>query len=324
MTNAKTLIKTLDAATSVELPEIGSWKRSAHRFSEQQQHAVSAALLAGRPLLVRGEPGLGKSQLARALATIWRWRLITATIHSRTEVDDLLYSIDYVGRLADANRRQSGELELDSLSGYVNPGPVWKALDPKKVDNQNEDWPSDDFNSGVERTDSTGCVLLIDEIDKAHPDVPNALLEVLGNGEFSVPQTGEVAKQIPGHHLFIVVTANEDRPLSDAFLRRCAVVKLDLGDSEIDSLVGIARAHRQHGRLSARIDDDVARTTAEHVVRYRSGLPAGHYKPGASEYLDLLRVIDGMEESQHQELETMLGTLSAFLLNKTSIGAPIG
>ncbi|OED39392.1 hypothetical protein AB833_15810 [Chromatiales bacterium (ex Bugula neritina AB1)] len=295
---------------SIKLPPIGSWQHdSAHSFDDDQRHAISAAWYADRPLLVRGEPGLGKSQIARAIAASWQWRLVTTVIHGRTEVDDLLYTIDYVERLADANASVKGKIEVKDLADYVKHGPVWQALDG---DSQSG-WPEGGYGKKRKVQGEPGCILLLDEIDKAQSDVPNALLEVLNSKSFTVPQTGQVVSA--GAPLFIVVTANDQRTLPAAFMRRCAVLDLDLGSDEAERFRQIAQAHSDAELLQG-IDADTIDEVAKCVAQYRKKVPEGYYQPGTSEMLDILHVIDRSDKLPDADLEKCLTILSKFLLKK--------
>ena len=151
-----------------------------HLWKNAEINAITLALAAGRPLLVRGEPGTGKSQLARAAASALGWALHTATLHVRSEPQDLLYQFDAVRRLADAQANN-----LKDENRYWQPQALWKALD----------WDSaHDYGAlllarenGNKPPAPTGHVVLIDEIDKAPSDVPNGLLEVLGARCFEIP-----------------------------------------------------------------------------------------------------------------------------------------
>lgn len=313
--------KLILADSRVPLPAIGSWRSSAHRFSAQQVQAIEAAQLSGRPLLVRGEPGLGKSQIARAVAAVWEWRLVTAVINARTEVDDLLYRIDHVSRLSDANRivvqhdaTQSADAKQDlSLHRYLQKGPVWQALQAHEGQSF-EDRPK----PGPGHYDcEDACVLLIDEIDKAHPDIPNALLEVLNAGAFQVPATGEVVSGDP-EKLFVVITANEERSLPAAFLRRCAVLHLQLSDDPTQQLQEFAEAHKEAG-LFTYVDASIFASAATVLHDHRKKSNPGEYRPGTSEYLDLLRVIDKKLANgtmNEADVDAVLDQMSEYLINK--------
>ena len=305
-------MKPLKADTNIALPSIGTWRASAHRFEPTHVAAIEAATLSGRPLLVRGEPGLGKSQIARAIAAIHEWRLVTIVVNARTEVDDLLYSIDHVARLSDANVKQSEESL--ALQNYLRKGPIWRAMELGEKDFNAR--PNNAEDKGYYEPQE-GCVLLVDEIDKAHSDIPNALLEVLDQGSFQVSETGELVKG-ERDRVFVVITANEERALPAAFLRRCAVLTLGLGDNPVQRLMEISAAHKEYGLLN-KVDDEMQQSAAELVRHYREGVPSSEYKPGSSEYLDLLRVIDRQLEQgdiSSNQVANKLEEMSTFLIKK--------
>lgn len=325
----------VDKSMTVKLPVIGSWSRpSVHCFDSTQLDAIEAAELSGRPLLVRGEPGLGKSQIARAVAAKKEWRLVTAVINARTEVEDLLCRIDHVRRLGDAHRMvqastsspasgagssESGFNEqADSvpLSSYLIEGAIWHAL---------KDIPESAFQDRPEQgvghyNCKQGCVLLIDEIDKAHPDIPNALLEVLDAGSFQVPATKEVVKG-DLNKLFVVITANDERGLPSAFLRRCVVLDLVLPSDPREKLTEYANAHKNAG-LIKHVSEQVFAEAASVVYKYRDTLSPGDYRPGTSEYLDLLRVIDRKIEEGSigpEEISATIERMSHYLIRKSMV-----
>lgn len=314
--NATDWIRKIKRRLTLSLPAIGSWRPSAHRFNPDHLNALAAAIYTGRPLLVRGEPGLGKSQIARAVAAALQWRLVTATINSRTEVDDLLFHVDHVARLSDANVTHNA---VKDLSQYVRKSAVWHAMEEEpKVEGQNKTprigVPLEDDVDAYRVDAQAGAVLLIDEIDKAHSDVPNALLEVLDAGSFTVPQTGQVVKSQNG--LFIVITANDQRELPAAFLRRCAVLNLFLEDEPEAELVEIAQAHKQSGQF-LHVSEIHMLSVAQFVAKVRKDVPNGEYKPGTSEYLDLLRVLDQQPDLTQEEVEDCIDKMGQFLVQKT-------
>lgn len=299
---------------TLPLPAIGSWPASAHQLDTNQLHAIKAAELAERPLLIRGEPGLGKSQIARAVAAAMQWRLVTTVVNARTEIDDLLYSFDYIERLSEGNRG----MEVGTLSRYIRKGPVWRALSNDKTDYSDRDSPKNENDAGY-YTPANGCVLLIDEIDKAHPDIPNALLEVLNAGSFDVPATDQIVGDGSTGNRFIVITSNRERTLPAAFLRRCATLHLELGSEPEKRLQAISTAHRDSGLLPE-IDDAICEEAARLIVNYRDELSGDEYRPGTSEYLDLLRAIS--KDLQHGELKTdqvseRLESMSHYLVKKS-------
>ncbi len=211
----------------------GTLPASVHVFDDDTIEATNAALAAGRPLLVRGEPGTGKSQLARAVATALDRALLSFTADARTEARDLMFTIDTVSRLAEAQilGHLPHDANLDvrqqlSEGRFTSPGPLWWLFD----------WPSAERQAALGGgarpwtpegwTPPRGAVLLLDEIDKADPAVPNGLLEALGQGQFQIPGGTMVSATDSACAPLVVVTTNEERALPDAFVRRCLVLQL--------------------------------------------------------------------------------------------------
>ena len=271
---------------SLRLPPSGSWPRSWHRLDERSAHALIAALKANRPLLVRGEPGVGKSQLARAAAAALGRRFIATVIQPHSEYQELLWIFDHTQRLADA--QLAGAMKdrclVQDTDKYIGPGPLWYALDWQDAEGmacqQNYRPPAE-----PEAPDplEAGVVLLIDEIDKADISVANGLLEVLGNGRFEVPPLSRTIKA-PGIKPLVVLTSNDTRQLPSALVRRCVVLDLELPkerDAFIEHLIGIGRTHHESAA------DDVMCEAAEQIWDDRERcreLP----KTGQAEFLDLL------------------------------------
>ena len=273
-------------------------------LDDQLRMAVDVALATGRPLLLRGEPGSGKSSLAAFIARNLGWRYYEHVVSSRTTAQDLLWSFDSMRRLADASapRRDGQSAELDDAE-YLEPGVMWWALDRKsalmrgrptvpgspEADGAAEPFPG--LNAGRNKEHS---VVLIDEIDKADPDVPNGLLVPLGSTEFLVtPIRFLVRQQLSGddqpHHL-IVITTNEERELPPAFLRRCIVHTLLVPDRE--TLLAIARRHLTLG--GSELTDQNTKLLGQLADKFFSlrteAQRRGERPPSTAEYLDAVRV----------------------------------
>jgi MoxR-like ATPase len=222
--------------------------------------AVNVALATGRPLLIAGDPGTGKSSLARAVADKLGWRFYGKTISSRTQARDLLWTFEAIHRLSDAQ----SERRVRPPSAYIEPGVLWWAFDPDLA--RRRGLPSDQF-AQLNATVTTGrpevaaasmqtpnptaprAVVLLDEIDKADPDVPNDLLEPLGSLRFRVIEgdldVGVAAVQAP----LVFITTNGERELPKAFLRRCVAITLQPPDPA--RLLEIAAAHFPRHRPDA-------------------------------------------------------------------------
>jgi hypothetical protein len=304
-----------------------------HLFDSASRNAILAALGAGRPLLLRGEPGVGKSQLAEAAASVLNRLLLTVVVDSRTESRDLLYQIDTLRRLAEA--QLCGALPATtaedfkktrqrvSLRRFIAPGPLWWAFDWTSAAAQARRAGITGRYSEEQWENAEGAVLLIDEIDKAEADVPNGLLEALGAGRFSVADRPEPIRQSSVPPL-VVITTNEERSLPQAFVRRCVVLTLQL-PGEFDEkgrnpqlqqwLVDRGVAH-----FGQQLHVDVLKAAAEQLVEDRFRAIDGHWqiKPGQAEYLDLLRAVAELDPglqnkaSQLQRLEA----IREFILRK--------
>ncbi len=300
-----------------------------HVFDRDSIIAVNAALAARRPLLVRGEPGCGKSQLARAVASLMNWAFVSHTVDAQTEPRDLFWTMDTVARLADAqlvghqaqldgNDDKDGKNVGDLLDErrYVRPGPLWWAFNGSsaialeedlKIQMAKPDHPLGDWSN--EET-KTRCVVLLDEIDKADPSVPNGLLEALGSGHFDAPGTKDGVVMDPDYPPLVIITTNEERVLPDAFLRRCLVLRIELPDDLVPFLVDRGQAHFQSCQKS------VLQRAAELVASERTAVrKRGLNPPGQAEFIDLVRVVFEQRKNAPQRLE-LLEEVAAFTLDK--------
>jgi MoxR-like ATPase len=312
----------------IRLPQAGAWPESVHVFDEADTYAIRAALAAQRPLLVRGEPGTGKSQLARAAAHVLGRVFVSEVVHARTESQDLQWQFDAVGRLGEAQALGAAGLASDAerqarldFTRFLSPGPLWWVLDWRSAEAQHaqgrrqmrQPVPPDGWGP------TKGSVLLIDEIDKAEADLPNGLLETLGNGAFNVPyldQAVGLAEDAPPP--LVVITTNEERELPAAFVRRCLVHHLALPEDDEALIEWLVRRGGHH--FGKRCTEPVRREAARQLVQdrreaVRQGLP----RPGQAEYLDILRALSSMA-SDPKEQTRLLGKIKDFALKKASRG----
>jgi len=216
--------------------------------------AVNAAIVLERPLLVKGEPGTGKTVLAEEIAKAVRAPLLTWHIKSTTKAQQGLYEYDAVSRLRDS---QLGDQRVSDIRNYIRRGKLWEA-----------------FESPARP------VLLIDEIDKADIEFPNDLLLELDRMEFHVYETGETvrARQRP----IVVITSNNEKELPDAFLRRCFFHYIRFPDT--DTMARIVDVH--YPGIKRRLVEEALRLFFE--VREVPGLKK---KPSTSELLDWLKLL---------------------------------
>jgi len=177
---------------------------STYVATESLKQAVNAAVTLERPLLIKGEPGTGKTLLAEELAASLDTRLITWHIKSSTKAAQGLYEYDAVSRLRDS---QLGVEGVEDVGNYIRPGKLWEAFTADKR-----------------------VVLLIDEVDKADIEFPNDLLQELDRMAFHVYETGETITAT--HRPIIVITSNNEKELPDAFLRRCFFHYIEFPDRE--------------------------------------------------------------------------------------------
>ncbi|MBC9247026.1 MoxR family ATPase [Paracoccus sp. 11-3] len=216
--------------------------------------AVNAAVTLERPLLVKGEPGTGKTELARQVAESLGLPIIEWHVKSTTKAQQGLYEYDAVSRLRDS---QLGDERVHDVANYIRKGKLWQAFDaPEKV------------------------VLLIDEIDKADIEFPNDLLQELDRMEFHIYETGETIRA--QHRPVVVITSNNEKELPDAFLRRCFFHYIRFPDA--DTLRQIVGVHYP-GLKPALLQEAL---TQFFELREAPGLKK---KPSTSELLDWLKLI---------------------------------
>jgi MoxR-like ATPase len=314
----------LSDGAEITLEARGGVADQVHVFEERQIRAVNAALAAGRPLLVRGEPGTGKSQLARAAAKALGRAYMPFVVDSQTESRDLLWQIDGLARLGEAQIAGSfaGETRdalrdrLD-VTRFLRPGPLWWAFDwdDAKAQASRSDTPLPPGTSDAEA--ANGLVLLLDEIDKAESEVPNGLLEALGSGEITPPGRRDHPVLARPPFPLVMITTNEERVLPDAFLRRCLVLKLKLPDDDEELkklLVARGKAHFPDE------SDGVLAKAAELLVRDRQEAKDAQLRPwpGQAEYLDLLRAVLNRYPGDPTRQGTALDELAEYALRKNA------
>ena len=216
--------------------------------------AVNAAVTLERPLLIKGEPGTGKTELAKQVARGFGLQMIEWNIKSTTKAQQGLYEYDAVSRLRDS---QLGEEKVHDVKNYIRKGKLWQAFEAEKK-----------------------VVLLIDEVDKADIEFPNDLLQELDKMEFFVYETGEtiVAKQRP----IVIITSNNEKELPDAFLRRCFFHYIRFPDE--DTLRQIVKVHHPG------IKDALLTTALIQFFELREQ-PGIKKKPSTSEVLDWLKLL---------------------------------
>lgn len=272
--------------------------------------AVNVALATRRPLLLSGPSGSGKSSLALNVALSLGRRYYEYVVTARSEARDLLWSFDNLRRLNDAQARQ-GKLRDDEC--YIEPGVLWWAFDPESARQRGARGrlppEQEAMDPNLLATDFS-AVVLIDEVDKADPDLPNNLLVPLGSLQFQVEPirstvTGEKAP-------LIFITTNGERELPRAFIRRC--VALELPSPTAEELVEIAHAVIPEGDR----DDALFEKVAEYVVGLSSGDDELGAAPSTAEYLDTLRACIALSiDTEHADFSD----LSRITLRKDSAGA---
>ena len=222
--------------------------------TEDLNVAVNAAITLEKPLLIKGEPGTGKTELARQISNSLGLEIIEWNIKSTTKAQQGLYEYDAVSRLRDS---QLGDNKIENIENYIKKGKIWNAFESK------------------ERS-----VLLIDEIDKADIEFPNDLLQELDKMEFFVYETNQIvrAKKRP----IVIITSNNEKELPEAFLRRCFFHYIQF--PEIDTLRKIIQVHFPD------IKKSLLEAALNRFFEVRD-VPGLKKKPSTSEALDWIKLL---------------------------------
>lgn len=249
--------------------------------TDDLQLAVNAAVTLQRPLLIKGEPGTGKTMLAEEVAAAMGKKLISWHIKSTTKAQQGLYEYDAVSRLRDS---QLGDDKVHDIKNYIKQGMLWQAF-----------------------TSDEQVVLLIDEIDKADIEFPNDLLVELDKMQFSVYETGETIEA--KHRPIIIITSNNEKELPDAFLRRCFFHYINFPDKNtMQEIIKVHHPDLKKSMLNAALE-------VFFEVREVPGLKK---KPSTSELIDWIKLLVAddipLEDLQNKSIKEAIPPLYGALL----------
>jgi MoxR-like ATPase len=283
---------TLDLA----LDHHDGWSKSneKHCLKRSDVLALMAALGSGRPLLVTGEPGCGKSTMARAFASLMAHHFFGCMVKPGMSYESLLWQVDHVDRFAEAQMTfDSAEAKREALdlTKFIKPGAVWSAF---------------------QRVHKESVVLLLDEVDKAELTLVNGLLDVLDQGSFVGPNNRQINKG-SNHSLIVVLTSNGDRPMPPAIIRRCALYEMK-ASTEPGEFVRYCRKIGA-AKYPDLADQSVLGDAAEIIVKDRELDKA--VKSGISEYVDLLRVWNEIRVNRDKDTANQhLKEISAYFIKQ--------
>jgi MoxR-like ATPase len=316
-TDPKTFPDTLPLGSDTDSP--------AYILDNDARLAVRMAWITKRPLLVVGEAGCGKTDLARAVATAWNVPLLPHVVHARTEAADLLYHFDAVARLADAQiyatlaTQRTEKIDPLAAANYIRPGVLWWLIDHASALNLNDGRePARRFEAPKGISDDRGAVVLIDEIDKGTEEVTEGLLEVLDTQSFTVPWTGKKIQNLQGadhSRRLTVITSNGAREMPAPFLRRCIALSMTL-PTDSDQLTKwlLKRAMAHQGKREYHVD--ALNAAAKVVVEHRR--ESGAYQAGLAEFLYLLDAARDLAEHVEEQADLITAFAPSVTSHKTA------
>lgn len=291
--------------THFKLPKNNTLEREGeinpYVFTEDITIALDVAFATNRPLLVAGEPGSGKSRLAEAIAALKGWHFLSKTMTSRTRLEELTVEMDHLRRMHDAYAGNNNDTSMKDNWVYHNPGIFWWAINHEAAESRGEEnkFLAKEYGvtvkyPGVFRKQEDNkhhTVLLIDEIDKAEPDLPNDLLEPLDRRSFGLPNGEKVwGKKVDGkgaQKILTIITTNGERELPAAFLRRCVSLVLDEPDKQ--KLIQIANYHYPSA------DPERVQVVAAKIIEFREAAKLQSWRaPSTSEFLDAVNACEDL------------------------------